>query len=37
MGSRRKDESLFTAEPTASVFYLPSTQPWLVLQETVLT
>ena len=36
VGSRRKPESLFPAEPTAGVFHLPSTQSRLVLQETVL-
>ena len=36
MGSRRKPENLFPAKPKAGVFYLPSTQSKLVLQETVL-
>ena len=35
VGSRRKPESLFQAEPTAGIFYLPSTHSRLVLQETI--
>ena len=37
MGSWWKPESLFPAKPMAGVFYLPSTQSRLVLQETVHT
>ena len=36
MGSQQKPESLFPAKPMASVFYVPSTQSRLVMQETVL-
>ena len=37
VGNQRKPESLFPTEPTAGVFYLPSTQSRLVLLETVLS
>ena len=37
VGSRRKPESLFPAEPMADIFYLPSNQSRPVLLETVLS